>query len=167
MTLGCELSYETLGDPLSVGDVAGKRSDCSFRQAGFATDCRMGVEFVIRFPYRPDCEDHHLKDSFTQRYVPCLCSLEIGKTGGHFGRKQDRIERSEQLPIRGLPLKVSGLGPRNHRRISAIVNFPLCFRQFIRIDKRKATAEVVGLHFETLLFQANDVQMNIEGHKGQ
>ena len=48
MTLGCQLSHETLGNPLFVGEVfgmspAGKRSDCGFRQAGFAGDRRMSV----------------------------------------------------------------------------------------------------------------------------
>ena len=60
-------------------------------------------------------------------------------------------------PIRGGPaLEVSGVGPRDHRRIGEIVNSPLYFRQFCRIEKRKATAEVVGLHDAVLLLQAGD-----------
>ena len=64
-------------------------------------------------------------------------------------------------------LEVSGVGPRDHRRYGSIVNFPLGFRQLGRIEKRKATAEVVGLHDAVLLLQAHGVRGNIEGHKGQ
>ena len=84
LMLGCQLPHETLGDPLFVRKVfgrstVGKRSNCGFRQAGFASDCRMGVEFVTRFPYRPNCEDPRLwRDSFTQRGVyRASCCLEI------------------------------------------------------------------------------------------
>ena len=89
--LGCQLSHETLGNPLVVGEVfgippAGKRPDCGIRQAGFASDCRMSIELVIRFSHRPNCEDYHLADSFAQRRVSCFCILESSETGSHFRR---------------------------------------------------------------------------------
>ena len=92
MVLSCQLSHETLSNPLFGGEVfgmspTGKRSDCGFRQAGLPSDCRMSVELVIRFPYRPNCEDHDLADFFTQRRVSCFRSLKISETGSHFRRK--------------------------------------------------------------------------------
>ena len=75
----------------------------------------------------------------------CFRGLEISKTGIDFGRIQDRVERSDQLPIRGLALEVSGLGPRNHRRIEAIVGFPLRFRQLQQ--DREAGGDLRGCRF--------------------
>jgi hypothetical protein len=134
MTLGNQLSHETLSDSLLVGQVfgrstVGKRSDCGFRQTGFESDCRVSVELVIGLPYRPDCENHHLTDSVTERRVPCFCSLEIKKAGSHLGCEQDRVERSDQLSVRSPALEVSGVCPRDHRGIDAIVKFPLRSQQ--------------------------------------
>ena len=83
----------------------------------------MSVKLVVRLPHGADSQDHHLPDSLAQRRLLFLRIVQIQEAGRDSRAVEDRVERADESSVLSFALGIYAVGPRNERRIYAIIDF--------------------------------------------